>query len=43
MAALINEGRATGVSVFIDEPYPQIAEKPPVISASSFSLSSLFK
>ena len=43
VAALINEGRATGVSVYIDEPYPQIAEKPPVISASSFSLSSLFK
>ena len=43
VAALINEGRATGVSVYIDEPYPQVAEKPPVISASSFSLSSLFK
>jgi hypothetical protein len=43
VAALIKDGRATGVDVYIDEPYPQIAEKPPVISASSFSLSSLFK
>jgi len=43
VASLIKEGRATGVDVYIDEPYPQIAEKPPVISASSFSLSSLFK
>jgi hypothetical protein len=43
VASLIQEVRATGVSVHIDEPYPQIAEAPPVIRASSFSLSSLFR
>ena len=43
VAALIKEGRATGLNVYIDEPYPQIAERPPVVTASSFSLSSLFK
>jgi hypothetical protein len=43
VSSLIKEGRATGVNVYIDEPYPQIAEAPPVIRASSFSLSSLFK
>jgi hypothetical protein len=43
VSSLIKEGRATGVNVYIDEPYPQIAERPPVIRASSFSLSSLFK
>jgi hypothetical protein len=43
VAALIKDGRATGVNAYIDEPYPQIAESPPVIKASSFSLSSLFK
>jgi hypothetical protein len=43
VASLIREGRATGVNVYIDEPYPQIAESPPVIIASSFSLTSLFK
>lgn len=43
VSSLIKEGRATGVSVYIDEPYPQIAESPPVVTASSFSLSSLFK
>jgi Protein of unknown function (DUF2778) len=43
VSSLIQEGRATGVDVFIDEPYPQIAERPPVNRASSFSLSSLFK
>jgi hypothetical protein len=40
---LIMEGRATGVNVYIDEPHPQVAERPPVIRASAFSLSSLFK
>jgi hypothetical protein len=40
---LIKEGRATGVNVYIDEPYPLIAENPPIVRASSFSLSSLFK
>jgi hypothetical protein len=43
VSSLIQEGRATGVNVYIDEPYPQIAESPPVVRASSFSLSSLFK
>ncbi len=43
VASLIKDGRATGVSVYIDEPYPQIAEAPPVVVASSFSLTSLFK
>ena len=43
VSSLIKEGRATGVNVYIDEPYPQVAETPPVVRASSFSLSSLFK
>lgn len=43
VSSLIKEGRATGVNAYIDEPYPQIAESPPVIKVSSFSLSSLFK
>ena len=43
VSSLIKEGRVTGVNVYIDEPYPQIAERPPVVRASSFSLSSLFK
>jgi hypothetical protein len=43
VASLIKEARATGVNVYIDEPYPQIAEAPPVVVASSFSLTSLFK
>jgi hypothetical protein len=43
VSSLIKEGRATGVNVYIDEPHPQVAEKPPVVAASSFSLSSLFK
>lgn len=43
VSSLIKEGRATGVNVYIEEPYPQIAERPPIVSASSFSLSSLFK
>lgn len=43
VSALIKDGRATGVNAYIDEPFPQIAESPPVIKASSFSLSSLFK
>lgn len=43
VASLIKEGRAKGVNVYIDEPYTQIAETPPVIVASSFSLTSLFK
>ncbi len=43
VASLIKEGRATAINVYIDEPYPQVAEAPPVVVASSFSLSSLFK
>jgi hypothetical protein len=43
VASLIKDGRATGLTVHIDEPYPKIAEAPPVIVASSFSLTSLFK
>jgi hypothetical protein len=43
VSTLIKDMRATGLSVYIDEPYPQIAEPPPVIVASSFSLTSLFK
>jgi hypothetical protein len=43
VASLIQDGRATGVNVYIDEPYPKIAEAPPVVKVSSFSLSSLFK
>jgi hypothetical protein len=43
VASLIKEGRATGVNVYLDEPYPRLAEKPPVVVGSSFSLTSLFK
>ncbi|MBX9590824.1 MAG: DUF2778 domain-containing protein [Hyphomonadaceae bacterium] len=43
VSSLIKDGRATGMSVYIDEPYPQIAEAAPVVKTSSFSLSSLFK
>jgi len=43
VASLIKDGRATGLDVYIDEPYPQVAENPPVVVTSSFSLSSLFK
>ena len=42
VASLIKEEPATGVNVYIDEPYPQIAENPPVAVASSFSLTSLW-
>lgn len=43
VASLIKSGRAMGVNAYIDEPYPQVAENPPVVVASSFSLTSLFK
>jgi hypothetical protein len=43
VSSLIKDGRATGVNVYIDEPHPQIAEAAPVVVASSFSLTSLFK
>jgi len=43
VASLIKEGRVTGVNAYLDEPFPQIAEAPPVVAGSSFSLTSLFK
>ena len=43
VASLIKAGRATGLHVYIDEPHPLIAEAAPVVKASTFSLSSLFK
>jgi hypothetical protein len=43
VASLIKEGRATGLNVYLDEPYPQIAEAPPLVEGSSFSLTSLFQ
>jgi len=43
VATLIKEGRATGLNVYLDEPYPQIAEAPPLVEGSSFSLTSLFQ
>ncbi|MET0640057.1 MAG: DUF2778 domain-containing protein [Hyphomicrobium sp.] len=43
VASLIKSGRATGVNAYIDEPYPQVAENPPIVVASTFSLTSLFK
>lgn len=43
VAQLIKDGRATGVDVYVDEPYPQVAESPPLVEGSSFSLTSLFK
>jgi hypothetical protein len=43
VAALIRDGRATGVNVYIDEPHPKVAEAPPLVKSSSFSLSSLFQ
>jgi len=43
VASLIKEGRTTGVNAYLDEPYPQIAEAPPIVVGSSFSLTSLFK
>ena len=43
VSALIKDGRAAGVDVHLDEPHPLVAEAPPVVKASTFSLSSLFK
>ncbi|CAN1722060.1 DUF2778 domain-containing protein [Hyphomicrobium sp. 1Nfss2.1] len=43
VAGLIKEGRATGVNAYLEEPYPQVAEAPPLVEGSSFSLTSLFK
>jgi hypothetical protein len=43
VASLVRDGRATGVNVYIDEPHPKLAEAPPVVKSSSFSLSSLFQ
>lgn len=43
VAQLIKDERATGLNAYIDEPYPQVAEAPPIVVASGFSLTSLFK
>jgi hypothetical protein len=43
VSGLIKDGRATGLTVHVDEPHPQIAEKAPIQTASTFSLTSLFK
>jgi hypothetical protein len=43
VAQLIKDGRATAVNVYVDEPHPQVAEAPPIVEGSSFSLTSLFK
>lgn len=43
VASLIKNARANGLSVYVDEPYPQVAENPPIVVASSFSLTSIFK
>lgn len=43
VASLVKQGRATGVNVYLEEPYPQVAEAPPTIKGSSFSLTSLFQ
>jgi len=43
VASLVKHGRATGVNVYLEEPYPQVAEAPPLIEGSSFSLTSLFQ
>lgn len=43
VATLIKDGRAVGVNAYLDEPYPQVAGKAPIIEGSSFSLTSLFK
>ena len=43
VSSLIQQGRATGLNVYIDEPYPQIAEAAPIVRTSTFSLSSVFK
>jgi hypothetical protein len=43
VASLIKDERATGLNAYIDEPYPQVAGAPPIVVASGFSLTSLFK
>lgn len=43
VASLIKQGRATGLNAYLEEPHPQVAEAPPLIEGSSFSLTSLFK
>lgn len=43
VASLVKQGRATGVNVYLEEPYPQVAEAPPLVEGSSFSLTSLFQ
>ncbi len=43
VASLVKDNRANGLTVYIDEPYPQVAEAPPLVEGSSFSLTSLFQ
>ncbi len=43
VSGLIKDGRAAGLNVYIDEPHTQVAEKPPLVVGSGFSLTSLFK
>jgi len=43
VANLIRSERATGLNVYLDEPHPSIAEQSPLITTSTFSLSSIFK
>lgn len=43
VSSLIRDGRAVGLNVYVDEPYPLVAETPPILKASGFSLTSLFK
>ena len=38
VSSLIKDGRATGVNVYIDEPYPQVAESPPVVGLVVFAV-----
>jgi hypothetical protein len=43
VSSLIQAERVTGITVYVDEPFPQVAEKAPIVASSGFSLSSLFK
>jgi hypothetical protein len=43
VSQLIKDGRATGVTAYIDEPHTQVADRAPFRKASNFSLTSLFK
>jgi hypothetical protein len=39
VSSLIKDGRVTGVDVYIDDPFAQVAENPPIVKVSSFSFS----